>query len=76
MSIKHIEGYVLLDDWIKIRVAAPTAVLIKKLRQALDMLLRQKIEQPESDLTENSAAIVTALSRVLQGEEKALQMQV
>ena len=75
MSIKHNEGYVLIDDWIRVRAAAPTAVLIKKLRQALDMLLKQKVERPEVDLTESSAAIVTALSRMLRGEEKALQMQ-
>ena len=75
MSIKHNEGYVMIDDWIRVRTAAPTAVLIKRLRQALDMLLRQKVERPELDFTENSAAIVTALSRMLQGEEKTLQMQ-
>lgn len=75
MSIKHSEGCVLIDEWMRLRAAAPTAVLIKKLRQALDMLLRQKVERPEADLTESSAAIVTALSRMLLGEEKMLQMQ-
>lgn len=75
MSIKHNEGCVLIDNWIRLRSAAPTAVLIKKLRQALDQLLSEKIESPETDLTDSSAPIVTALSRMLQGEEKVLQMQ-
>lgn len=31
-----------MDDWLRIRASAPTAVLVKKLRAALDALLESK----------------------------------
>ncbi len=36
LEVRHEEGYVLLDGWIRVRAAAPSAVLVKKLRAALD----------------------------------------
>ena len=39
----HEGGYVLVDDWLRIRASAPTAVLVKKLRGALDALLADKV---------------------------------
>lgn len=43
LSVVHEGGYVLIDDWIRIRASAPTAVLVKKLRAALDDLLDAKV---------------------------------
>lgn len=73
LSIKYNEGHVMIDDWIRVRVAAPNAVLIKKLRQALDTLLKHKVEQPEKDIPIDSTAIVDTLGKMLSNEEKALK---
>ena len=73
IRIFHDECYVLIDGWIRIRAPAPHAVLIRKLRQALDMLLKQKIEKPEADMALTSVGIVSALSKMLQDEENNLQ---
>ena len=43
LSVMHESGYVLVDDWLRIRASAPTAVLVKKLRAALDALLADKV---------------------------------
>jgi hypothetical protein len=43
LSVVHEGHYVLIDDWIRIRASAPTAVLVKKLRAALDDLLDAKV---------------------------------
>jgi hypothetical protein len=38
-TVQHEAGTVLLDGWLQIRVPAATAVLIKRLRQALEQVL-------------------------------------
>lgn len=43
LSVVHESGYVLVDDWLRIRASAPTAVLVKRLRAALDALLADKV---------------------------------
>ena len=43
LSVVHESGYVLVDDWLRIRASAPTAVLVKRLRGALDALLADKV---------------------------------
>ena len=45
LSVMHESGYVLVDDWLRIRASAPTAVLVKKLRAALDALLADKVRK-------------------------------
>ena len=45
LSVVHEGGYVLVDDWLRIRASAPTAVLVKKLRAALDALLADKVKR-------------------------------
>lgn len=74
LSIKHEEGFVMIDEWIRVRAAAPIAVLVKKLRIALDALLKQKLETPEKDLTADSEGLVNTLARMLHNEEQALQL--
>ncbi|DBA76164.1 TPA: hypothetical protein ACH3X1_009895 [Trebouxia sp. C0004] len=49
LEVVHGEGYVLVDGWIRIRAAAPTAVLVQRLRGGLDTLLQQRIKQPGLD---------------------------
>lgn len=43
LAVNHEGGYVLVDDFLRIRASAPTAVLVKKLRAALDALLADKV---------------------------------
>ena len=45
LSVVHESGYVLVDDWLRIRASAPTAVLVKRLRAALDALLADKVRR-------------------------------
>lgn len=71
LEVKHAEGYVLIDGWIRVRAAAPTAVLVKELRRAIDALLGQKIRQPELSLHEKGAGLVDTLVKLLNDEEAA-----
>lgn len=76
MRVQYEEGHVLIDDWIRIRVAAPTAVLVKKLRQAVDFTLKQKVHSPAANLSSGSAATVDALCKLLKDEESAQQWNI
>ena len=73
LQVVHEERYVLIDGWIRIRAAAPTAVLVKQLRGAIDALLQQKIGRPEMDLTAAGGALVETLVKLLTDEESARQ---
>jgi ATP-dependent RNA helicase DHX29 len=42
LEVRHEAGLVTVDGWLRIRAPAPTAVLVKKLRSALDALLERK----------------------------------
>ncbi len=42
LEVRHEAGLVTVDGWLRIRAPAPTAVLVKKLRAALDALLERK----------------------------------
>ena len=43
LQVLHEAGAVLVDGWLRIRAPAPTAVLVKQLRAALDSLLAAKV---------------------------------
>ena len=44
LTVLHEAGAVLVDDWLRIRAPAPTAVLVKQLRAALDSLLAARCQ--------------------------------
>jgi hypothetical protein len=69
LEVRHEEGCVLVDNWIRIKVAAPTAVLVKKLRLAIDGLLQQKIGKPEVEISAAGDAIIGALVKLLSDDE-------
>lgn len=50
LSVMHEGGYVLVDDWLRIRASAPTAVLVKKLHGALDALLADKVRNSHESI--------------------------
>ena len=72
LEVVHEGGYVLVDSWIRIRVAAPTAVLMNKLRQGLDALLQQKVQQPQLELSTLGGPLVATIIRLLQDEQASL----
>ncbi|KAK9832693.1 hypothetical protein WJX81_000845 [Elliptochloris bilobata] len=71
LAVQHEAGLVLVDDWLRIRASAPTAVLVKKLRAALDALLESKVRRPEADLAADGSALVDTIVKVLRDEEAA-----
>lgn len=62
LSVVHESGYVLVDDWLRIRASAPTAVLVKRLRGALDALLADKVMHAQP-CTGSSKAELTWIKR-------------
>ena len=75
LDVKHEEGLVFIDGWIRVRAAAPTAVLVKQLRLALDTLLQRTISSPEMDLSSQGAELVATLVKLLTDEEQARYLQ-
>ena len=52
VAVKHTERLVVVDDWIKIGMAAQMGVVMRELRKQVDVLLQQMIESSESSETE------------------------
>lgn len=73
LRVVHEEGLVLIDDWIRIRAAAPTAVLVKRLRAALDALLEKRIRDPEvgSGVAGSTGELIGAIVKLLNDEERS-----
>ncbi|KAL3158036.1 hypothetical protein ABBQ32_011644 [Trebouxia sp. C0010 RCD-2024] len=75
LEVVHGEGYVLVDKWIRIRAAAPTAVLVQRLRNGLDTLLQQKIKQPGTDWGAQANELINTIIKMLQDEEATRQRE-
>ncbi|BDA49474.1 Putative ATP-dependent RNA helicase DHX57 at C-terminar half [Coccomyxa sp. Obi] len=69
LVVVHEGGYALIDNWIRIRASAPTAVLVKQLRAALDALLEKKAGRPDLDLSAIGGQIVDTIVKLLCDEE-------
>jgi hypothetical protein len=80
-TVQHEAGTVLLDSWLQIRVPAATAVLIKRLRQALEQVLaatvavtagggggRQQQQQGHGLLGKESMAVMGLVQQLLASE--------
>lgn len=75
LEVVHGEGYVLVDGWIRIRAAAPTAVLVQRLRGGLDTLLQQRIKQPGLDWGAQAGELIDTIIKLLQDEEATRQRE-
>ena len=75
LEVVHGEGYVLVDGWIRIRAAAPTAVLVQRLPGGLDTLLQQRIRQPGSAWGSQATELIDTIIKMLQDEEAARQRE-
>ena len=76
LDVRHGEGTVLIDGWLTVRAAAPTAVLVKKLRSALDATLAARVGGDGSGVSDvgssSGAAVVAAIVDLLQDEAAAM----
>ena len=54
VSVQHTAGTITIGvgQWTRFRAAAKVGVLVKQLRQALDVLLLEKIEDPGVDISD------------------------
>ena len=73
LQVVHGAGHVLIDDWLRVRAPAPTAVLVSELRRGLDFLLQQKIRQPKADVTADGQRLIDSIIALLQHEEMQTQ---
>jgi ATP-dependent RNA helicase DHX29 len=80
LDVRHGDGTVVIDGWLTVRAAAPTAVLVKKLRGALDAALAARVaaggggrgDGGGDDGPGGSAAVVAAIVDLLQDEAAAM----
>mmetsp|Transcript_5753 Transcript_5753/g.16592 ORF Transcript_5753/g.16592 Transcript_5753/m.16592 type:complete len:201 (-) Transcript_5753:147-749(-) len=46
LVVKHLDRKVVVDDWIELNIAAQTGVMFSNLRQEVDVLLKEMIQNP------------------------------
>lgn len=73
LQVYHTHGVVTVDDWLKFRIGAKPATLVKHLRAQMERMLLQKIVSPEQDVTGSpeGRALIQAVSSLLDQEYKA-----
>ena len=69
-------GVCSVDEWLKFRIGAKPATLIKYLRGKMEQLLFQKIVSPQEDIieSEEGRALIQSISRLFESEY-SLQME-
>ena len=67
LVVDHADGVVTVGDWVRVRAAAPTAVLVKKLRAAVDAHLEAAVAGRGG---EGGRALVDALVALLLDSER------
>lgn len=72
MEIVYERSVVEIDKWIKLRVPAQTAVLLKKLRQIINGHLFTRLNTPDDTLSEQSTLITNTVFKLFDDEEKML----
>lgn len=70
LKVYHQYGVVAVDEWLKFRISAKPATLVKHLRAQMETMLLRKIIAPEDDITESSEgkALIEAVSVLLAKE--------
>lgn len=75
LEVAHESNTVLVDGWVKVRAPAQTAVLVKKLRGALDAQLKEKVNNPKLVLSMGKGGeIISSIVDLLEHEEKSLHL--
>ncbi|KAK9850459.1 hypothetical protein WJX84_011404 [Apatococcus fuscideae] len=75
LDILHQSGYVQIDGWLRIKAAAPVAVLVKQLRQALKSVLERRISSPAEASQAMDLIILQQVATLLNDEERQLGAQ-
>jgi ATP-dependent RNA helicase DHX29 len=77
MHILHERGIVEIDNWVKLRVPAQTAVLFKRMRQIINGHLISRLNAPgyskgeeASSTSEQNTQLMNTVSRLFDDEEK------
>lgn len=70
LRVYHKEGVISVDEWLKFKIAAKPATLIKHLRSQMESMLLKKILDPEDDvtLTPEAKALIKSISILLERE--------
>lgn len=70
LKVYQSHGVAAVDDWLKFRIHAKPATLVKYLRSSMEALLLEKIMNPEYDVTGSSKgkAVIFAVSALLKME--------
>ncbi|MGK3744609.1 MAG: hypothetical protein ACI90V_011469 [Bacillariaceae sp.] len=75
LEVYQTHGICSVDEWLKFRIDAKPATLIKYLRGKMEQLLFQKIVSPQEDIieSEEGRAVIQSISRLFESEY-SLQM--
>ena len=67
LKVYQTHGVVTVDDWLKFRVEAKPATLVKYLRSSMEALLLEKILDPTVDVSESAKgkAVIEAVAALL-----------
>lgn len=68
LRVYHRQQVVTVDEWIQLRSHPQVGVLVKRLRQGLDDLLREKIMDPTAPVGDTGERIIAAIAALLQCE--------
>jgi HrpA-like RNA helicase len=73
LHVYHSHHVVTLDEWLKFRISAKPATLVKHLRSQMESLLLKKIVNPQEDVTGSNEgrALIQAVSTLLENEKPA-----
>mmetsp|Transcript_54900 Transcript_54900/g.164370 ORF Transcript_54900/g.164370 Transcript_54900/m.164370 type:complete len:713 (-) Transcript_54900:147-2285(-) len=73
LKVFHTHGVITVDNWLKFRIAAKPATLVKHLRAQMDSMLLKKIVSPDEDVTGSpeGRALIQAISALLEKEVNA-----
>ena len=70
LKVYQSHGVAAVDDWLKFRITAKPATLVKYLRSSMEALLLEKIMNPEVDVnaSQKGKAVIDAVSALLKME--------
>ena len=65
LSVQHESNTMTMDEWLKCKVSAKTAVILKEIRALIEGVLKLKIEQKNSDVEELNAETTKIIEKLL-----------
>lgn len=72
LKVYQTHGVVTIDDWLRFRISAKSATLVKHLRAQMEKMLLKKIIKPEEDIigSPEGTALIKAVSTLFESETK------